>query len=135
MLFNLLSIMLNMIGESHGSNNSEEELPTPHEQLFSRFYEALIQNYRESHEMAFYARLCCLSPKHFSEVIKKETGISVNEWIATYITLRAKALLDSRQDYTIPQVSHELGFSEQSSFARFFKKHTGMTAKEYREQG
>ena len=85
--------------------------------------------------MAYYADLCCLSPKHFSEVIRRETGISANTWISTYVTIRAKILLDSRPDCTVQQVSDVLGFSEQSSFARFFKKQTGMSPTEYRERG
>jgi len=132
MLSNLLSIMLNMVGEYHVCNHPSEFSLSPTELLFNRFYEALIQHYCESHEMAFYANICCLSPKHFSEVIKRETGISANGWIATYVTIRAKTLLSSRKDYTVQQISDSLGFSEQSSFARFFKKQTGMNPTEYR---
>jgi AraC-like DNA-binding protein len=84
--------------------------------------------------MAFYARICCLSPKHFSEIIKKDTGICPKGWITNFLTARAKVLLDSREDHTIQQISNLLGFGEQSSFARFFKKETGMTPKEYRSR-
>lgn len=84
--------------------------------------------------MAFYARICCLSPKHFSEVIKKDTGASPKEWITNFLAARAKSLLDSLEDHTIQQISHLLGFGEQSSFSRFFKKETGMSPKEYRSR-
>ena len=134
MLINLLSIMLNMIGEYHVSNRPGNLNLSSNELLFSRFYDALIHHHCESHEMAFYAHLCCLSPKHFSEVIKRETDISAAEWISTYILIRAKSLLDSRRDYTVQQISNILGFSEQASFARFFKKQTGMTPSEFRDR-
>ena len=134
MLSNLLAIMLNMIGEYHLSNTPDNFFLTPNELLFSRFYDALIHHHCESREMAFYAHLCCLSPKHFSEVIKRETGISAPEWINTYVTIRAKSLLDSRRDYTVQQISNLLGFNEQASFARFFKKQTGMTPSEFRNR-
>ena len=132
-LAQLLSILLSMLGEYHVANYSDETPGSTN--VFSRFYDALTQHYCESHEMAYYADLCCLSPKHFSEVIRRETGISANTWISTYVTIRAKILLDSRPDCTVQQVSDVLGFSEQSSFARFFKKQTGMTPTEYRERG
>lgn len=135
MLSNMISIILNMIGECHFRSQPGNTFSlSPNEQLFNRFYEAIIQHHRESHEMAFYARICCLSPKHFSETIKKDTGISPKEWISNFITARAKALLDAREDHTIQQISNLLGFSEQSSFARFFKTETGMTPKEYRSR-
>lgn len=134
MLCHLLSIMLNMVGEYHVSNHPNLSINlSPNELLFNRFYEAIIQHHRESHDMSFYARICCLSPKHFSEVIKRDTGISANKWISAYLTLRAKSLLDSREDYSIQQISDFLGFSEPSSFSRFFKRETGMSPKDYRK--
>lgn len=134
MLTNLLAIMINMIGEYHVSNYPQNINLSSNELLFNRFYDALIQHHRESHEVTYYARLCCLSPKHFSEVIRHETGIGASEWIATYITMRAKSLLDSYRDYTIQQISDHLGFSEQSAFTRFFKRQTGMTPSRFRDR-
>ena len=135
MLGNLVCILLNLVGEYHVANYPDQAMPSGHELIFNRFCEALVKHHCESHEMAFYARICCLSPKHFSEVIKLESGLSANEWISTYITIRAKDMLNSHKEYTIQQISQKLGFSEQSAFARFFKKHTGMTPLEYRKRG
>ena len=135
MLSQMISIILNMIGECNVRNQPGNLFSlSPNEQLFNRFYEAIIQHHRESHEMAFYARICCLSPKHFSEIIKKDTGITPKEWITFYLISRAKILLDAREDHTIQQIGNLLGFSEQSSFARFFKKETGMSPKEFRSR-
>ena len=134
MLSNLLAILINMIGEYHVSNNPQNINLSSNELLFNRFYDALMQHHRESHEVTYYARLCCLSPKHFSEVIRHETGIGASEWIATYITMRAKSLLDSYRDYTIQQISDHLGFSEQSAFTRFFKRQTGITPSRFRDR-
>jgi len=102
------------------------------EELFERFYESLVKNYRMSHEVAFYAREFCLTPKYFATVIKKTTGIAASEWINRYIIVEAKWLL--RTQKTIQQIAHHLGFSEQSSFSRFFKMNTGITPTEFREQ-
>lgn len=135
MLSNLISIILNIVGECHAKNQiSDSYSLSPNEQLFNRFYEAIIQHHRESHEMAFYAHICCLSPKHFSEIIKRDTGISPKGWITHFLAARAKVLLDSREDHTIQQVSNLLGFDVQSSFARFFKREVGMTPREYRNR-
>lgn len=134
MLANLLSIALNMVGEYYVSNRPDKFNLTTQEMLFSQFYESLVRHHAESHEIAFYARECCLSPKYFSEVIKRSTGFSPLQWISTFITIRAKSLLDSHNNYSIQQISHALGFTEQASFTRFFKRETGMTPTEYRER-
>lgn len=131
-LVHLLCILLSMLGEYHAANYGDEK--PGRESLFSRFYELLIKHHCESHEMAFYADKCCLSPKHFSEVIRRETGISANDWISTYVTICAKTLLNSRGDMTVQQISYHLGFSEQASFSRFFKANTGMSPTEYKER-
>ena len=135
MLCNLISIILNIIGECHARSEIGSSYSlSPNEQLFNRFYEAIIQHHGESHEMAFYAHICCLSPKHFSEIIKRDTGISPKGWITHFLAARAKVLLDSLEDHTVQQISNLLGFDEQSSFARFFKRETGMTPRKYRSR-
>ena len=103
-------------------------------QLSRQFNDAVIEHYRQSREVSFYARMFHLSPKYFSTLIKQETGISAGEWIDRYVTLQAKALLNRCRNHTIQQISDDLGFCEQASFSRFFKKQTGMTPSEYRER-
>ncbi len=132
MLIPLLCILLNMLGEFHVANYPDEEKGK--ESLFSMFYENIILHYRESRELTFYARLHHLSPKRFATRIKDETGISATTWINNYTIIQAKMLLDSRKEMNIQQISFYLGFSEQASFARFFKANTGITPTEYREK-
>lgn len=130
-LVSLLCILYSMLGEYHVCNYPGER--TSRQLVFDKFYDALVKHHCFSHEMAFYARICCLSPKHFSEVVREETGFSANEWISWYIITSAKSLLTSYENYTIQQISQHLGFSEQAAFARFFKRVTGMTPTAYRE--
>lgn len=106
-----------------------------HEQLFERFYDAVIDHYRESREVAYYADLLCLTPKYFATVIKQTTGIAASEWISRYVIIKAKYLLLHEPQKTIQQIADHFGFSEQSAFARYFKTHVGVTPKEFRENG
>jgi len=131
MLLQLLSILLNRLGEYHMANHPGEELGK--EGLFTCFYDHIMQHFRESRELAFYAKLQHLSPKRFATIIKNETGIPATEWITSFTITQAKMLLESRSEMTIQQISYYLGFSEQASFCRFFKVKTGHTPSEYRE--
>jgi len=103
-------------------------------QLFENFYTAIIQHYRESREVAYYARLQSLTPKYFATAIKQTTGQSASQWINNYVIVQAKWMLQHEHHKTVQQIASQLGFTEQASFSRFFKFHCGMTPTEYREQ-
>ena len=115
-------------------NEMDESLQNASRQLSAQFNDAVIEHYRHSREVGFYARMFHLSPKYFSTLIKQETGISAGEWIDHYVVLQAKALLTRRRDLSIQQVADQMGFSEQASFSRFFKQNTGLSPTEFREK-
>ena len=115
-------------------NELDENLHATSHQLSPQFNDAVIEHYRQSREVSFYARMFHLSPKYFSTLIKQETGISAGEWIDHYVVLQAKALLTCQRDLSIQQVAYQLGFNEQASFSRFFKKNTGLSPTEFREK-
>lgn len=102
--------------------------------LSTRFLEAIARHYQDSHNVDFYAQMFNLSPKYFSTIIKAEIGMGTSEYIDRYLTLQAKTLLTARQHLTIQQIGYMLGFSEQTSFSRFFTQRTGTTPSEYRER-
>ncbi|MBP5392296.1 MAG: AraC family transcriptional regulator [Bacteroidaceae bacterium] len=103
------------------------------QQLLSRFHEDVVKHYRESREVRFYAKLQNLTPKYFGTVIRDATGIGVGEWIANYVIIQAKFMLRHQSNLTIQQISNQLGFTEQTTFSRYFKTYAGMSPKEYRE--
>ena len=101
--------------------------------IFKRFCDLVVQHYRESHEIQYYANLLNLTPKHLSKVIRAAAGISPAEWIEQYVTAQAKRLIKTRATQTLQETAYLLGFSEPTSFYRYFKRVTGMTAKQYRD--
>ncbi len=107
----------------------------PHEQLFSKFEQAIMLHYRESREVAYYANLMCLTPKYFATVIKELTGVTASDWINRYVIVEAKWLLQHQQNKSIQQIANYLGFTEQSSFSRFFKRYEGVTPNVFRKKG
>lgn len=105
----------------------------PQEELFEHFYQLIARHYRESREVAFYAKKLALTPKYFATVIKQTTGMAATEWINRYVLVEAKWLLRQDRQKSIQQIAYLLGFTEQASFSRFFKAHSGQTPTEYRE--
>ena len=101
---------------------------------FNRFCDLVVKHYRESREVKYYAGLLNLTPKHLSKVIRTATnGLSPVEWIEQYVTAQAKRLIESRATQTLQEIAYMLGFTEPTSFYRYFKRITGMTAKQYRD--
>ena len=101
--------------------------------LFNSFYDLLIDNYQQQHEIGWYAGKLCLTPKYFSGVIRQITGKSAAQWINEVLILHAKRLLYTRLDMNVQQIAYELGFKGSANFCRFFKDQTGLRPSEYRK--
>lgn len=110
-----------------GDKKSKQEL------LTERFLNLVKVNYREQRSLEYYADELCLTPKYLSKVVKDTSGESATEWINDFVILEAKALLKST-NMTIQQITHALNFPSQSFFGKYFKRHAGMSPKEYRSK-
>lgn len=101
------------------------------ESIAMKFAMLVFEN-RETHrEVAYYADQLCISPLYLTKIIQEVNGRSARDMIADYTIIGIKTLLRNA-DITIKNVVRHSGFSSQSSFSRFFRKHTGMSPSEYR---
>lgn len=73
-----------------------------------------------------------LNLNYVSEVFKRETGITMSEFIQQEKIKEAKRLLEG--DQSLLHISQALAFCDQSHFTRIFKKHTDLTPKQYRSK-
>lgn len=110
-------------------------LPSSHsrEMVVYRFILALHNNYHTHRSVAYYADMANLSKSHFSAIVKQTTGQSPSAWIATITTTYAKFMLE-KGSMNIKQIAEQLNFPEQFTFRKYFKQHTGLSPKAYREQ-
>ena len=77
------------------------------------------------------ADVACLSPSHFSRVVKQTFGYSFTDLLAKMRVERARELL-ARTEKSLIQITLDCGFSDQSYFTKVFQKYTGHTPGEYR---
>lgn len=77
------------------------------------------------------ARIACLSPAHFSRVVKQTFGQSFTDLLTQMRVDRAREML-VLSEHSIIRIALECGFSDQSYFTKVFKKLTGQTPGEYR---
>lgn len=106
---------------------------TYNEQVTDDFFKLLHMHYRKERKPEFYAEKLNLSPRYLSQIVKRVTGHTVYFWVCEFVVKEAKIMLQSRE-LSVSQVSDELNFPNSSYFARYFRKYTGMSPLEYREQ-
>ena len=74
-----------------------------------------------------------ISRSYLSSKFKKETGITLSQYIQEQRIKKAQELLKG-SNKSILEISTILGFSSQGYFQNVFKKIVGMTPREYRMQ-
>ena len=134
MLTGVHEVLVQMIDDFRRENNKDEPniVNTDSYNLSPQYHELVTKNYVQHHDVEFYANTFNLTPKHFSAIIKAETGYCASHWIHTHVVNEAKILLRSDAKLSMLEISQRVGFSDQASFSRYFKRETGLTPKDYR---
>lgn len=70
---------------------------------------------------------------YLGRIFKKETGLSLSEYILTQRIERAKSLLLGSES-SISEIALQCGYSNFSYFSTLFRKHTGLSPTDFREQ-
>ena len=96
-------------------------------------YLAETQHDKVQHNLKFYADTLFITPKYLIHAIKNASGKSPGKLIDEAIVEEAKLLL-KETNLSIASVAEELHFSDQASFSKFFKKHTGLSPLSYRRE-
>ena len=127
-VMNLLWDIDNSRWKKHGNaevNFSHSEL------LREKFREMLVEQCRRHRDVGFYARELCVTPDYLSRVIREHDDSSAIKWIANAVVAEAKCLM-RQPGKTINEIAMEMNFPDQSTFGKFFKKHTGVSPKGYK---
>lgn len=98
---------------------------------------AMCRNYIFNHlyeeiRLEHLARLVNLSPPYLSALFRRETGMTISQFIQRERIEEAKRLLVMTDD-SIASIGTRLTFHDQTHFGKTFKRHTGMTPRTYRQ--
>lgn len=79
------------------------------------------------------AKLLNVNPSYLSALFKKETGVTLTEYVNKMRVERAKQFL-KKGNIQIQTVAQNCGILDVNYFTKIFKKYTGVTPKEFRYQ-
>ena len=134
MASSLVNFLLLQITEIFHSQNVHPAGRVKHsDALFRLFRKLLAENYRKEHELQFYADSLHISQTYLSRVIRQISGKTVNNYIAEALYTDARRLLVFT-DLTVKEIAEQLGFSDQSSFGKFFKKKSETSPANFRDE-
>jgi AraC family transcriptional regulator, transcriptional activator of pobA len=98
---------------------------------FRKFNQLVKTAYSFKKSIEEYANELHISQGHLNRVCKTITGKSPKDIVTEYCIFETKiALADVEK--SIAQIAFELSFEDPAYFSRLFKKHTGLTPKEFR---
>lgn len=90
------------------------------------------EDYSQPLSMKYVADKMYLNHIYLGQIFKKETGISLNDYINKVRINKAKKLL-KESNAMVYEIAEQVGFSDPQYFSTVFKKNTGISPKEYRD--
>lgn len=100
---------------------------------FKNFLNILEENFHRPEGVNYYAEKLFMSPRNLNSITQNILQQSVSEIIETRKLIEAKNLLIS-SNKTISEIGFELGYSDKAYFTSVFKKKSGQTPTEFREE-
>lgn len=102
--------------------------------LFHRFMHLIHEYALREHQVGFYADRLCISSRYLNEItVEYSKGKTPKELIDEQLTVEIKVQLN-KLDLSVEEVAGICCFPDSSYLSRFFKKHTGITPKEFRNR-
>ena len=106
---------------------------TRQDEIFKSFVSLVHEHCASQREVSFYADKLCISTKYLTGICKAVTGDSAKKIIDDFAILEIKVLLQSTE-LTVQEIADRLGFPDQWYLGRYFKRHEGMSPKEYQSK-
>ena len=113
--------------ESNGGHLDKTQNTT-----FKNFLAILEENFHRTEGVEFYAEKLFMSARNLNTICQNILQKSVSEIIETRKLIEAKNLLINT-DKTISEIGFDLGYSEKAYFSNVFKKKSGQTPTEFRD--
>lgn len=99
--------------------------------LVSRFKTFIDDRYTENLTLKYIADKMSVNPAYLGQVIRKNLGMSFNNYLHTFRLERSRDLL-VRSSESIKTIATLVGYSDVNYFCKIFEKHSGISPSRYR---
>jgi len=113
-------------------SNHQQDVVERVESLLLTYFTSEVAEQRGIPSVAYFAEQVSLSPNYLSDLLKKETGKTMQEHIHYRLIERAKHLLLG-SDAPVSEIAYQLGFEYPQYFGTLFKKKVGVSPNKYRQ--
>jgi AraC-like DNA-binding protein len=117
---------------SCASDHAADAQVRPLPEVFARFRALVERDFARSRDVSEYAAQLGYSPRTVSRATHQAFGMAAKQFIDQRVMLEAKRLL-AHDELSAAQIATFLGFPSATSFAKFFRRHTGNTPGAFRE--
>lgn len=125
------SFLYSSIDKLNHSNRFEPNPRNQQEKLVLTFLKNLQNNGSSKIKVSDYAEMQSVTTRHLSTTIKKVTGMAALDIIHRLHLSFAKAEL-TETDKPISEIAFQLGYTDPYTFSHFFKKQTGLSPSDFR---
>ena len=114
-------------------NGVNKDIIVRFEHLLNEYFEGDAPQKQGLPSVKYFADKVFLSANYFSDMVRKQTGKTVSEYIQDKMIGLVKEQLLST-DQTTSQIAYEIGFQYPQHLSRMFKRIVGMTPNKFRLQ-
>lgn len=127
-------VRLLLVQISRLSPKEAESTPVNNEDLriFRHFSDLIEEHFREHWHLPAYTEALRISESRLHQICQRVSNRSPKKLIHDRIIQETKRLLVF-SDLPGSDICYQLGFSDPAYFSRFFKRHTGVTAQQFRQ--
>ncbi|MCM8820409.1 MAG: AraC family transcriptional regulator [Candidatus Omnitrophica bacterium] len=101
--------------------------------MIERTISFIEENFTKDMTLSNIAKASFISTSHLSHLFKRETGLSIKQYILQRRIMEAKKILSEDYEEKVSVIAQKVGFSDFQLFNRAFKKITGFTPAGYRK--
>ena len=128
----LLALLAVEIGRSAENRTRDDSITLSLADATLEVFQRLVEdNFRQQRQIGFYADALSMTADRLNDHVKRATGVSAGHLIRQRILTEAKRELVFTVR-AIHDIAYDLGFTDPSQFARYFRKQTGVTPQDFR---